>query len=229
MSSFAFSTRRRGLTLVELTIGILFTTIIGAAVSAFCLALSTQWRAAEHGQHLDVTVQQARGTIGPIIQSSRRIGGVFQGSKPAIFLWHADDLGGVSDGKPQFGEMAVVEYDPTLQSLFYYSPNRSLNLLSNVLANLDIPVANMLNPLVLEFFLRQTWLNPRRVLLGPGRVRSDEVDVTRVTEASFSTRGNLQGINMQLTLQRGGETVQMTEFFALRVPFDQPVGKGIGF
>jgi type II secretory pathway pseudopilin PulG len=221
------SHRRRGFTLVELSLGIAFTAMIGAAVATFLLAVSAQWKSAETQQHFDVTIQQGSQSIGSIIQSARRVGGTFNDEKPSIFIWESDRL--KADGIAQFGEMAVIEFDPQLESIFYYRANAASNLLVDLLAGLNVAVPQMLEEALVQLFTQQAWLEPRRVLLGPGRQVAADVMMTRVTDATFTKVAGRDGVQVEITLTRGEDLVLLRDYYSVRNPADQPPGNGVGF
>lgn len=112
----------RGFTLVELTMGLVITTMVMGALAAFSYAMSTAWRASDSAQSLFVTGNQAVARIQSIVRSSKKIGLVRTGSlsdpnarAACAMLWRKDSN---ADNKIQFSEIALLSYENN--NLYYY-------------------------------------------------------------------------------------------------------------
>jgi hypothetical protein len=213
--------RAKGFTLVEVCLAMIVTAMIGSALAAFSLAVATQWRQSEQQQYLQVSCHQANGVVGPIVESSRAVGGVVTKYKPGVFLWQSDTYSGAADNKAQFCEMSLIEYDADLKTLFYYQGTPSTVTLAQTLAYSVLTSLQMEDPEIVELFKLQTaWQKPRRTLLGPGRVVDASLDITRVESAEFTAihTGDLPAVKMNLTISRGKERVTLTDVYTLRAP-----------
>ncbi len=217
-------TRRRGLTLVELCLAMIITAMVGVSVVAFTTMTGRAWRESEYTQQLDVSAQQAGGMIAAMVESSRALGAV-GASPPAVFLWLTDSFDGTADAKAQLAEMALIEYDAALKTVFLYQADLvKAQLLrgdaDDVLYNHDISNLDF----AALFKTQQGWLAPRRALMGPGRTVDDDQTITRVESATFtrlSTSG-LPAVEMNVTLSRGSERRVVRSVLTVRAPTARP-------
>ena len=123
--------RRRGLTFVELVIGLAITAMVAGAVSAVMTAVSRGW---QQGREADTgtsrsTVSVLR--IQKILRSAKQIGacrvGALNGTPSqaaAVMIWKGDLNG---DGKVQLSETALLEHqpnsDPDSAQIVYWEVN----------------------------------------------------------------------------------------------------------
>lgn len=218
----SFKSHPRAFTLVELCIGIMVTGFVATVLACFASAMSHQWRHAEQQQHLDVTAQQGCRVLRPIIQSARAVGHVYAAPAPALFLWQNDDL--ARSGIAEFGEMTLVEYDSSAETIYFYQPDPDFNLAGDTMALKAVTRAEMANYAVVQLFKSQPWLKATRVILGPGNSTADAAALTHVTACAFTTptgsgaTGELPVIAFDATLQRGDQTLDVGDRFAVRVP-----------
>src|SRR4051794_14624940 len=84
--------RRRGFTLVELTLGLLVTTFVAAAVSAFLLAVSRCWNETANVQNGVIRASQFTTRLGQRLQDAKRIGYWRDGSANdgGLIFWQRD-------------------------------------------------------------------------------------------------------------------------------------------
>ena len=211
--------RRSGFTVIELCIGMLITAMVAAATATFTMAVVTQWRDGDHAQILDVSLQQARAVIGPIVQSSRQVAEVIASPTPSVFLWQYDSLGG-ADQKPQLAEMSLIEYDAATQTIYYYQADSTQDLADNVTATQTLTAADLQNPSTVNVFKSQSWLKPPRALLGPGRVVDSSVETSRVTAAIFQSivSNGVPQLQWTATITRGNTTADVSDTLTLRAP-----------
>lgn len=217
-------TRQHGLTLVELCLAMLITAMVGVSVVAFTTMTGRAWRESEFTQQLDVSAQQAGGMISAIVESSRAMGAV-GASPPGVFLWLTDSFDGSPDAKAQLAEMAWIEYDANLKTIFIYQSDLTKAQLlrgdaDDVLTNADMSNLDFAS----LFKTQRAWLAPRRALIGPGRSVDDDQTVTRVESATFSrlSTGGLPGVQMNVTLSRGTERRVVRSVLILRAPTTRP-------
>jgi prepilin-type N-terminal cleavage/methylation domain-containing protein len=144
---------RRGLTLIELSIGMLITSMVAGAASAFMLAVSKSWQNGQLSQSAQAINMQAMTALQNELRSAKAIGAYRPGallgglslvSPSSLILWKDDTNG---DGQVQFSELEMIEYNPSNQTIYKYVPNPPL-------LGLDPAVAwnAMTNTLVLTTF-----------------------------------------------------------------------------
>ncbi|MGN6728145.1 MAG: hypothetical protein ACTHLZ_19675 [Tepidisphaeraceae bacterium] len=210
---------RRAFTLVELCLGMLVTAVLAFAAATFTTAVVSQWSDGNRSQMLDVSLFQARAVVGPIVESARQVAAVYNTPTPAVFLWQNDTLNG-PDQKRQFAELALLEYDATTQTIYYYQADASNDLVNNATAMQTVSDADLADPNLMAVFKSQTWLKPKRALLGPGRVIGSSTEVARVTQAVFQpvTSNTLPQLEWSATVARGDATVSFDDTLTLRAP-----------
>jgi type II secretory pathway component PulJ len=111
---------RRGMTFVELMIGLMITAMVGGAAAALMGAVSASWQATQAAQSLQITSRQSAQTVERLIKTARFVGlatadGQLVGTAPAnstgaaILFWRQDTNG---DGIMQLGEVSLLQHDP---------------------------------------------------------------------------------------------------------------------
>jgi type II secretory pathway pseudopilin PulG len=121
-------TRRRGFTLVELTLGLIVTAMVSGAVGAFLLAVTRCWDDTANVQSGAVRASQFRTRLAQRIQDAKCIGywrnGGGGGAKAvspanvAFIFWQGDTN---SDGQMQASELGVVAFNPADQTIDLYT------------------------------------------------------------------------------------------------------------
>lgn len=114
---------RRGMTLVELSIGLAITAMIGAAVTSFTFATANAWRSSSSGQTAENAGHVTAVRVQDVLRSARlfgawRAGDVHDASavpSAAVLIWAGDRNG---DGLIQQSEIALLEYDPAESRLY---------------------------------------------------------------------------------------------------------------
>jgi hypothetical protein len=198
----------------------LTTAMVAGGIAAITGAAAQQWSDGRERQLLDMTVQQHRHAMGPIIRSARGLGGVVTQYKPAVFFWQADTWGGAADGNPQFAEMALIEYDASTQSLLYYQADPSKLNASSTYASTVLTTSQMADANMAQYFKEMSWIKPARSLLGPGRALDADIVALRVSAATFaiSNSANLQSLTVNLTVDRGSYTKTLNNVYGVRAP-----------
>ena len=129
---------RRGFTAAELSIAMLVVGLVAAAAAALILAVSQGWTHAERGATAQVTVSRACLNVEQVMRGARMIGrwrdGTLNdcGSPTANVIVWREDMNG--DGKVQFEEVAVIEFDgPNLRLVLYKAefPNAATRAAAN--------------------------------------------------------------------------------------------------
>jgi len=110
------NTRRRGFTLVELTLGLLVTTFVAGAVGAFLLAVSRCWNGTANVQNGAIRASQFTARLAQRLQDAKRIGYWRDGSanNGGFIFWQGDTN---ADGEMQASEMGVVQFNAVDQTV----------------------------------------------------------------------------------------------------------------
>jgi len=127
--------RRRGLTLVELSIGMVITSMVMGALSAVWFAMAHSWKTTGSATGAGLTASVTAMRLEQRLRTSRYVFQYASGSvtatptkAAAIFYWKADNWNSTSDGIVQLGEMALIEHDSTSKRLYLYEPIASTSM-----------------------------------------------------------------------------------------------------
>jgi prepilin-type N-terminal cleavage/methylation domain-containing protein len=122
--------RHRGLTLVEMMMGLALLGLIGAANAAVLFAVGRAWTSAETDRANRTGGYQASAFMYRQLRAARYVGVAHGGMTdvatgtplpPALAIWREDDV--LEDGIVQYGEYAVIEYDALARTVkMYYHP-----------------------------------------------------------------------------------------------------------
>ena len=130
------SGRRRGLSMIELSIGLVITTMVVGALSAVWFAVAETWIKSGSSQGVTLTGNQAVSRLESILRQAKYICQYTAGSSdgkttPAasVLIWKADNWNNLSDGAVQIAELALLEHDPVAQKIYLYQaiPKASMN------------------------------------------------------------------------------------------------------
>jgi hypothetical protein len=121
--------RRGGFTFPELIMGMAVTTVVLIAMGAMTTAVAKGWtEAAAAGAEVQYVAASAR--LQRELQGAKYVGRVERGGGGAaasIVFWQADDYPGGAiadaDGRVQYAECAVLEYDPAARAVYRYQVN----------------------------------------------------------------------------------------------------------
>jgi prepilin-type N-terminal cleavage/methylation domain-containing protein len=114
-----------GFTLVELMIGMLVTSLVVGATAALMSAVAQGWTQSESVGNSSNRVAMTHIRLQRILRSARQLGayrtGSIEGTSSAsVLIWKGDAN---LDGKIQFSEIALLEFDPSDGKLRYYEVN----------------------------------------------------------------------------------------------------------
>jgi hypothetical protein len=111
------------MTLIELVLGMLVTSLIAAGAASISMAVSRGWRATESSSRTDLVKIRAMAQLQKLFSEAKltgvwRAGSLVPNNTPAyVMVWRADDD---MDGKIQLAELALVEHDSTNQRILLY-------------------------------------------------------------------------------------------------------------
>jgi prepilin-type N-terminal cleavage/methylation domain-containing protein len=223
---------RRGFTLVELVLGMAITTLVMSAVAAVMVSVAEGWDQGRYVQSVSISELQLQVRLGRIFQGAAYVaqcqsgvlGGV--GTPATIFFWMNDNWGSTPDGIPEWGEMAVIAYDPATQSLYLYSamPTALMSGAQLTAASQAVNWSQATVPSAISGFESATWVQ-KTTLAGPGTntVTSDTTVVSgaRVAVDWLNSTSQKPTVEFQVTESRGTESATMYGSFVLRLA-DQP-------
>jgi Tfp pilus assembly protein PilW len=131
------------MTMIEMTIGMIITTMVIGALGAVWYSVAETWRSSNSSQNVSATASQAVARMEGIFREARYVGmhtaGSVDGSAAgaSAFVWRGPALTGpdtwamnvngsakstVPDGIPQVGELLLIEHDPATKRIYYYEP-----------------------------------------------------------------------------------------------------------
>jgi hypothetical protein len=115
------------MTLIELCIGMVITTLVLGALSALWFSVGRTWAKTSAGQNINLTAAQVTARLESYFRSAKYVfqytaGSVDGVTTPAAsaFYWKGDNWIGASDGAVQLAELALIEHDPAARKLYLY-------------------------------------------------------------------------------------------------------------
>jgi prepilin-type N-terminal cleavage/methylation domain-containing protein len=195
--------RSRGFTLVELMVGIVVTTMVLSAMTFFLFGVGDIWHETDAGQSVYLAANRATDRIDRLVRGAKLLDPDFTpGTGPtpaACMIWAADNNG---DGQIQLSEMALLQYDPTTQTLFQYA------IPASVTPNPDTAGA--------------TLLTPAAFIATPGVTATPVAhNVTACTfnvTATNATAGNAPVLEVVMTVSDGRSSTTVYSTSAVRAP-----------
>lgn len=183
---------RRGLTFVELMIGLALLGMVGAANVALLFAVGRAWSDAETDRTNRTGGYQASSFMYRQLRSARFVGvahgGYVDGATggdlpPTLAFWREDDV--LEDGIVQYGEYCVIEFDRDSRKLtMYYHPATEAGAADRV------PDSQLADANHAEAFKRRAYVRPRLVAR----------DVKDARFKSYSVNGNSQARLVEFTI-----------------------------
>ncbi|HTW94822.1 MAG TPA: prepilin-type N-terminal cleavage/methylation domain-containing protein [Tepidisphaeraceae bacterium] len=211
----------RGFTLTELMMGMLVTSLVLAALAAFVDAVAVGWEASDGTQDAALEAHQAYQRLDHYLSSALYVAQPMVGStSTAIFFWANDNWnsGGVNAGDecPEFGEMNLIEYDSSTNTIWLYQPisgsAMSANQFSNACARQTY--ADIISSGAIALFLSQNFCS--QIPLAH--------DVTSATFDVVGTDSTTQRpiVEMNLIFQKDSQTITQYGTVTLRAPSTRP-------
>jgi prepilin-type N-terminal cleavage/methylation domain-containing protein len=117
---------RRGLTLAELICATAMLGIVLMAASALISASAAGWKHTDVAYRVANLSDRAGSRVEEQLTAALCVLQVktptSAGGAAYLFYWKSDGITGGEDGKAQFGEVALIEFDPTQKSVRLYEP-----------------------------------------------------------------------------------------------------------
>jgi type II secretory pathway component PulJ len=223
---------RGGFTLAELILGMAITAMIMSAVAAVMVSVAEGWDEGRTVQGLSVSLLQLQVRLGRVFQGAAYVAqsqaGALSGSGAAaqIYFWMNDNWNGSSDGVPEAGEMGLIVFDPTTQSLYLYSamPTAQMSGAQLTAAGQEVSWSQSSGASAIAAFEANSWVQ-KTTLAGPGSnaIRGDSISVTgaHIAVDWLSSTSQKPTVEIQVAEARGAETATMYGSFVLRLA-DQP-------
>ena len=214
---------RRGMSLVELSIGIVITTMVVGALSALWFAVAETWVKSGSSQNVTLTGNQAVSRLEASLRTAKYIFQTNAGSTdgkttPAasVLFWKADSWTASPDGAVQVAELAVIEHDPASGRLYLYQaiPKASMTASQITRASGVTMWTDLSSPSTLTAFKGYDFV--QKTVLSEA-----------ITGALFASRSASSGgrptLEYTLILSRAGTTSRVYSLASLRGPSTRPL------
>ena len=209
---------RRGLTALELVLGLSISAVIGMALMSLTSAAAAGWRSQEQQAVIDAGAARGQAYAERLVQSAQDVGYWSAGNalEPATVVLWANDLyqqdGAVArDHKPQQAELVVMRYDPTAKQLKLYRPKAwaEMSAAQRAAAATVLTPAQLSAKSTADAFRSAAWVQ-ELTLLGNA--------ATTVTGAvlGVTTAGERPLVQLRFDVARGGLTRTVRSTVALR-------------
>lgn len=158
---------RSGLTLAELVLGMLVVALVGAAVSAVAMAVSTSWQQSQVGSGTTLSETRAGNYIEHVLRGSLAIGTWRAGSvdSPAAstsalaMIWRGDRNG---DRCIQVEELALIQHDVVNSQLILYAADYP-DAASRAAYNATLANSFLTDPTAAESFKSKAFIVPQTI------------------------------------------------------------------
>jgi Tfp pilus assembly protein PilW len=209
-----------GMTLVEMCIGLVVTSLIIGALSALWFAVAETWTRSSSSQHVSLTGGQAVARLETILRQSKYIfqwkAGSTAGNAASALIWKGDNWNGVADAAVQIGELALVEHDANAKRIYLYQaiPATAMDASMKTRAGGVATWSDLSNTATVTAFKGYDFVQ-RTVI------------TEAVTDASFNvptaTAGARQILEFNLTVSRDEGNALVYSAAALRGPTTKPL------
>ena len=214
---------RRGLTLAELILGTAMLGIVMMAAAGLISAVAAGWKSGETitqtgnvAERAGLRVEEAVAPAFHVFQTGwvGNSGGGVGNAKAGVFFWASDGITGVADGKAQFGEVSLILYDKNTKAMLLYEPiPRASMSTAQLAAAQQGDWGNPADPLVVQYWLSQTFVAPPKTLIGG---QSGASEVRDATFNCFATSGAKPVLSYTLAMKQRGVDVERQGTITLR-------------
>jgi prepilin-type N-terminal cleavage/methylation domain-containing protein len=212
----------RAFTLIELMIGLVITAMVMAAMAAVMTSVAEGWQAGSVSQSTQMQANQIYTRVQKILSGAKYVILPTNGSSgSSIIFWANDNL--IADSTVEAGEIGLITWDSTTQSLYLYEAPSNLTggQLAAAETQLDWSSLQTLTPATVESwtYMQQTPLG------GPGT--TGNANALQVTSANFYVTGltsanQLPIVEFSLGFSKNGQAVTLYSSTTLRGPSTQP-------
>ncbi len=225
---------RSGFTVLELSIGLVITAMILAAVAAIVSAAGQGWSEQNVSQSTQMQANQVYARLQKVLAAAKYVAQVTPGSvdgsgvAASLFFWRSDDYpdGATMDGTPQVGEMALIQQDSATKTLWLYQaiPYSQMTPTQLTAAGLTMTWAQMTDPTAPGTFIKLSFVKAQ-VIGGPGYTSTGsglKVVGTQLSVNGLSGTNQLPVIEFSLGFSKDGESLTLYGSSTLRGPTKQP-------
>ena len=211
---------RRGLTFVELTIGMAISAVIMLALASFVSAVSRGWKNSEEQfKARSVShqrVAQLRDALSDMLCVVQTSIGDASGGRAYFFCWRGDTWNGAADLKAQAGEMALIEYEPSTKTIWLYLV-KDVSTMTTQEKNLAAEEnwGDYSAEAVVNYFKTSSLVKPRRPLVG-GATSHGGASVTSAQFGYFAATNGKPVASYQLALATDGAIEPASDNVPLR-------------
>lgn len=211
---------RRGLTMVELLIGLVVMGVMMLALSSFVSAVAQSWKnSSEELKTVNaatVAKAQMQDVLGSMLYVVQNKQGGAAGEASYVFYWKHDALV-ADDGLAQFGEMALLEFDPATMGVKLYEakPVGQMNATELTLAE-STDWGDPTSEAIISYFKSSSVVATPITVVGRATADASGVDVEAAKLEYFAPAGVKPITNFDLSLSDDGATSRSYGSVAMR-------------
>lgn len=147
------------------------TSVLMLALATFATAASSGWKHSDDEfktRNADSrSVAQMQDALSKMLCVVQVNPGDTAGGAAYLFCWQKDSFGGSADKKAQFGEMALIEYEPSTKAVWLYQvKNVSAMTASELTAAGSESWGDYTSPAIVTYFKTSSIVAPRTPLVG---------------------------------------------------------------
>ncbi|HQY88172.1 MAG TPA: prepilin-type N-terminal cleavage/methylation domain-containing protein [Tepidisphaeraceae bacterium] len=212
-------TSARGLTLIELVMGISIMAIVLTALGAFTAAAGKGWQNSTQTQGENAVMQRVAkqfervaGEVLYVVQtqntdSARKTNGY-------LFCWNDDSITGAANGVAEIGEMMLVEYVPSKNTIWLYRRKAALSAAELLLAqNAQWDPASTSS---VSDFKKLAFVDTPIALIGNGKASGNGVKVTGASFKFYAPTNALPTISFTAELISNDSSFRSASSLTLR-------------
>ena len=217
-----------GFLLVELLVGLVIVALVMLGAAAIMQASASGWNDQDITRSTQMQANQTYLRVQRALEGAKYIG--YSSSSPSsVFFWQNDNFGGVENCDPFVGEMALLQFDSTTNTLWLYtclSPSQ-MNASQQTAAKQTWTLADIDSASTVTQFTTNYNFVQKQALGGPG---DEPNDGTRMQVEGFNVSVNSLGSTTQLPvveysisfLQNDGTTLTLYNTTTIKGPTTQP-------
>jgi type II secretory pathway pseudopilin PulG len=218
----------RGFLLVELLVGLVIVALVMLGAAAILQATASGWNDQDITRSTQMQANQTYLRVQKALEGAKYVG--YSSSSPGtVFFWQTDNFGGVENCDPYIGEMALLQFDSTTNTLWLYTclPVSQMSASQQTAAKQTWTLADInLASTAAQFATSYNFVQ-KQALGGPGDEPNDgtrmQVEGFNVTVNSLSTTTQLPVIEYSISfLQNDGTTLTLYNTTTIKGPTTQP-------
>lgn len=196
------------------------TAVLMLALATFSNAVSRGWQNSQDQYKArsvsHQSVAQLRDALSDMLCVVQTKVGDTTGGSAYLFCWDDDDWGGAADRKAQFGEMALIEYDPVTKAIWLYqTKDASAMTAAEKTTAGDEDWGDYSATSIVTYFKSSSMVKPRTPLVG-GATGDGGASVTSAMFGYFAATNGKPVATYQLSLATAGTGEAASDNVALR-------------